>query len=185
MGLEGHLAVIYAIDPVVVLRPHGDWKRGAGMVTPAASIRKQEKNVTVTNLVTNLVIIELVDGRAPLHVGLCHCENPLRGENEQSDTSGRSSPPSSCSSDRPDFASSSCRPYTVTKSAQVFSDGMSKSYGIRVRWFVVMAIQCRRLLILLCLRSRYLHGMSMSCPTCGDYKEQILTSKGPYKSGRI
>ena len=52
------------------------------MVTAAVSIWKQEKNVTVTNLVTNLVIVELVGGRARPHVGLCHGENPLRGENE-------------------------------------------------------------------------------------------------------
>ena len=32
--------------------------------------------------VTNLVIVEFMDGRARLHVGLCHRENPLRGENE-------------------------------------------------------------------------------------------------------
>ena len=30
--------------------------------------------------VTNLVIVEFMDGRARLHVGLCHRENLLRGE---------------------------------------------------------------------------------------------------------
>ena len=84
------------------------------------NMEARENNVTVTNLVTNLVIVELTSGRARPHVGLRHGENSLRGENKQTDTSSRSSPSSSCSLDGPDFASSSCRTYTVTKSARVF-----------------------------------------------------------------
>ena len=71
---------------VAVVRPHGN-RTTLGMVTPVVSTRKQEKNMMITNFVTNLVIAELLNGRACPHVGLCRSENSLREGNEQTDTS--------------------------------------------------------------------------------------------------
>ena len=92
---------------VAVVCLHGDQKTPR-MVTPAASTRKQVENAIITNLVTNLVIVELMGGRARSGLGLCHGENSLRGEIKQTDTSSRSSPSSLCpsGSDGPDFTGS-------------------------------------------------------------------------------
>ena len=138
-----------------VPRPLGDRKREPGIVTPAASIRKQEKNV----IITNLIIVELTNGRVRLHIGLCHGENSLRGEDKQTDTSSRSSPSSLCPLDRPDSPSLFCR-IQRRRQHESFSDVMIESYGVGLGWFVVVAIQCRRLFVLLCL-SRYLQSSSM------------------------
>ena len=69
-----------AIGPVGALRPRGDRKKTPGMVTPAASTRRPEKNEIMTNLVTKFVIVELTNGRARSCLGLCHGENSLQGE---------------------------------------------------------------------------------------------------------
>ena len=103
---------LVAIVPVAVLRLRVYWKKTPGMVTPAASTRKPEKNEIMTNLVTKFVIVELTNERARSCLGLRHGENSLQGENEQTDTSRRSSCPSD--SGALGFAGSFCRTYTVS-----------------------------------------------------------------------
>ena len=106
------VGLLAAIGLVVVLRPHGDRKKAPGMVTPATSTQRPEKNEIMTNLVTKFVIVELTNERARSCLGLRHGENSLQGENEQTDTSRRSSCPSD--SGALGFAGSFCRTYTVS-----------------------------------------------------------------------
>ena len=74
------VGLLASIGPVAVLRHRGDRKKTPGMVTPAASTRKPEKNEIMTNLVTKFVIVELTNGRARSGLGLCHGKNSLQGK---------------------------------------------------------------------------------------------------------
>ena len=60
----------------VVSHPPGHQQKMPAKETPAVSTRKQEEN----KLVTDLGIVKLSGRSIRRHLGLCYCENSLRGE---------------------------------------------------------------------------------------------------------
>ena len=99
------------------------------MTAPVVSTQRGEDNAIV---ITNLIVIEFRGGCAGWRLDLYNCQNLLQGGQERTDTSRRSSLPSSlCVADpsAPDFPRSSW----CTSQHDPFDNGLANSYlgGIR------------------------------------------------------